>query len=67
MAGTRQAYKAVDAAGMLANQGRWSEAIAALIIAGRLRPLGPFVYRAWARLAAHRLRAVIGRPIAREA
>jgi glycosyltransferase involved in cell wall biosynthesis len=64
---TRQAYKAVDAAGMFANQGRWSEAVGALAVAMRVRPLGPFVYRATARLAAHRLRAIITPPTAHEA
>jgi glycosyltransferase involved in cell wall biosynthesis len=67
LARTRQAYKAVDAAGMLADQGRWSEAVRALAVAMRVRPLGPFVYRAAARLAAHRLRAIIARPTAHEA
>jgi glycosyltransferase involved in cell wall biosynthesis len=67
LARTRQAYKAVDAAGMLAHQGRWSESIDALAIAARARPLGPFVYKAAARLAAHRLRAIIARPSAHEA
>jgi hypothetical protein len=64
---TRQAYKAVDAAGMLANEGRWSEAIGALAVAMRVRPLGPFVYRAGARLAANRLRAIVTPPTAHEA
>jgi glycosyltransferase involved in cell wall biosynthesis len=64
---TRQAYKAVDAAGMLANQGRWSEAAGALAVAMRVRPMGPFVYRATARLAARRLRSIIAPPTAREA
>lgn len=53
---TRQAYKAVDAAGMFGALHRWSDARAALMIAARTRPLGPFVYKAALRLLWRRLR-----------
>ena len=61
---TMQAYKAVDAVGMLATVGRWSDALATLVIAFRIRPLSPFVYKAALRLAWRRLRAVFVRPAA---
>jgi glycosyltransferase involved in cell wall biosynthesis len=47
---TRQAYKAVDAALMLAKLRRWPDARAAILVAFRVRPFGPFVYRAAARM-----------------
>jgi glycosyltransferase involved in cell wall biosynthesis len=56
-----QAYKAVDAVGMLTTLRRWSEARAALMIAFRVHPLGPFVYKASLRLLWGRLRAVFVR------
>jgi hypothetical protein len=59
-----QAYKAVDAMGMLVTLRRWSDARSALVIAFRVRPLGPFVYKAALRLAWRRLRAVFVRPAA---
>ena len=58
---TMQAYKAVDAAGMLATLGRWSDARAALMMAFRVRPVGPFVYKAALRLFLRRVRAVFAR------
>jgi len=54
---TRQAYKAVEAAGMLATLGRWSDAWTALMIALRVRPFGPFVYKAALRIFGRRLGA----------
>lgn len=56
---TRQAYKTVDAVGMLATLRRWSDARVALVIAFRVRPLGPFVYKAALRLFWRRLRAAV--------
>jgi glycosyltransferase involved in cell wall biosynthesis len=57
---TMQAYRAVDATGMLATLERWSEARAALMIALRTRPAGPFVYKTALRLAWQQLHAVLG-------
>jgi glycosyltransferase involved in cell wall biosynthesis len=64
LAKTRCAYHAVDAADMLSRQHRWAEARSALAIAGRQRPISPFVYRAAARLAWQRIRSAIGRSTA---
>jgi len=58
MARTREAYNAIGAADRLGILGRWREARAALLIALRVRPFAPFVYRAAARLFRRRLHAM---------
>jgi glycosyltransferase involved in cell wall biosynthesis len=55
-----EAYRAVDAAGMFATLDRWGEAWAALFVALRVRPFGPFVYKAALRLGSRQLGAVVG-------